>query len=71
MIVDLKNKEVKKRLARKNISQNNFAIKLGVSSGYMSQLMCGFRHPSPRLRQKITDFLGCQFDEIFAIKDSD
>lgn len=71
MIVGLKRKEVKKRLARKNISLNGFARKLGISSGYMSQLMCGIRHPSPKLRQSISDYLGCEFDDIFFIQDAD
>lgn len=71
MIVDLKSKEVKKRLARKNMSQNGFAKKLGITSGYMSQLMCGIRHPSPKLRQSISDYFGCEFDDIFSMDGSD
>jgi transcriptional regulator with XRE-family HTH domain len=70
MIVDLKRIDIGKRLARKNISQNSLAQKLGISSGYMSQLMCGVRHPSPQLRQLFLDYFGCEFDDIFILKDA-
>jgi transcriptional regulator with XRE-family HTH domain len=72
MIVGLKRKEIGKRLARKNVSQNWLARKLGISSGYMSQLMCGVRHPSPKLREKIMNSLSeCNFDDLFTIIDAD
>ncbi len=71
MIVDLKSREIKKRLARKNMSLNGFARKIGISSGYMSQLMSGIRHPSPGLRQTISEYLSCEFDDIFFIKDAE
>lgn len=69
MIVDLKRNEIGKKLARKNLSHNWFAEKLGISSGYMSQLMCGVRHPSPKLRKAIMDYLGCEFDDVFKLRD--
>lgn len=72
MKVDLKPKVLKEKLARRNISQNCFALKLEISSGYMSQLFSGVRNPSPRLRIKILDALELDennFDEIFKIKD--
>jgi transcriptional regulator with XRE-family HTH domain len=72
MIVGLKSKEIGKRLARKNVSQNWLARKLEISSGYMSQLMCGVRNPSPKLREKIMNSLsGCNFDDLFTIIDAD
>jgi transcriptional regulator with XRE-family HTH domain len=53
-------------LARRNISQNWFADRLGTSSGYMSQLMNGTRNPSPKMREKILGFLTeYQFDDLF------
>lgn len=72
MKVVLKPKVLKKKLARRNISQNCFALKLEVSSGYMSQLFSGIRNPSPKLRKKILDVLKLDennFDEVFSIKD--
>ncbi len=74
MLVNLKNRELKKILARKNMSQNCFAMRLSVSSGYMSQLMCGFRNPSPILREKILAELKMDesgFDDLFEIKETD
>jgi DNA-binding XRE family transcriptional regulator len=55
----------------KNLSQNWLAEKLGISSGYMSQLMCGVRHPSPKMRQAFMDYFGCEFDDIFKIGDAE
>ena len=59
---------VKERLIRKCRSQNWLAIRLGVSSGYISQLMDGCRNPSPALRQRFLDaFPECEFDDLFQI----
>ncbi len=72
MKVRLKPKVLKEKLARRNISQNCFALKLKVSSGYMSQLFSGARNPSPKLREKILDVLKLDknnFDEVFKIRD--
>lgn len=73
MIVALKKGKIKRTLARKNMSQNAFAFRIGVSSGYMSQLMSGIRNPSPLLRERILTALKLDesnFDEIFKIKNS-
>jgi len=70
MKVLLKSKEIKKILIRKNKSQNWFAHKLEVSSGYMSQLMDGSRNPSPNLRERIMNRLPeYKFDDLFEIKE--
>lgn len=56
-------------LARYNMSQNELARELGVSSGYMSQLVCGSRSPSPRLRRRILEHLKpMTFDDLFVIE---
>jgi len=71
MKVKLKIVEIKAILARKSMSQNCFAGRVGITSGYMSQLMSGFRHPSPKLRVRILKRLKMdesKFDEIFEIK---
>ena len=72
MVVAIRSEAIRKILARKNMSQNWFARQLGVSSGYMSQLMTGVRNPSPDLRIKILEKLKMDesgFDRIFEIKD--
>lgn len=71
MVVAIRGDQIRKILARKNMSQNCFAMRLGVSSGYMSQLMSGVRNPSPVLREKILAELKMNengFDEIFELK---
>ena len=65
----LKNKTLQKILIRKNKSQNWFAHRIEVSTGYMSQLMDGSRCPSPKVREKIMNNLpDYSFDDLFAIK---
>jgi hypothetical protein len=66
----LKQKFVESFLARKNKSQNWLAFKLGISSGYMSQLMNGTRCPSPKMREKLLkNFVDINFDDLFNIQD--
>ncbi len=53
-------------LYRRNLSQNWLAKRLGISSGYMTQLLNGTRAPSPRLRNRIQEhFADMEFDELF------
>ena len=71
MVVALRSEKISRILARKNMSQNCFASRIGVSSGYMSQLMAGARNPSPLLREKILSALKLDenhFDGVFKIK---
>jgi transcriptional regulator with XRE-family HTH domain len=56
---------VQDMLFRRSISQNNLAQRLGVSSGYFSQLMTGGRCPGPGLRQKMMRELKVDFDSLF------
>jgi len=57
-------------IARQNISQNELASRLGISSGYMSQLICGTRCPSPKLRRKMLELLSpLTFDDLFIVED--
>jgi len=58
-------------IARRNMSQNMLAIRTGISSGYISQIMCGTRNPSPVVRQKLQEILQpLTFDDIFIIEES-
>ena len=68
MKVKLKAQTIRRILARKNLSQNWFAQRLGTSSGYLSQLMAGRRYPSPPMRQKILEVLpDYDFDDLFTL----
>jgi len=63
---------VEKEIARRNLSLNMLAIKAGISSGYISQLINGDRYPSPQLREKLQKALQpLTFDDIFIIEEID
>lgn len=71
MRVYLKRGSLEKILIRKNKSQNWFAHRIEVSSGYMSQLMDGSRCPSPKVRERImNNFPEHGFDDLFRIKET-
>ena len=68
--VRLNQPAVLRAIARRNMSQNMLAIRVGSSSGYISQIMCGTRNPSPRMREKIQIALApLTFDDIFIIEE--
>ena len=53
-------------LEERDISQNELARLVGISSGYLSQLMSGSAHPSPEVRQRLLRVLGTtDFDDLF------
>ena len=69
--VALKARNLLRILARKNKSQNWLAYRMEISSGYMSQLMTGARHPSPKMRERFLQVLDeVAFDELFEIRES-
>jgi transcriptional regulator with XRE-family HTH domain len=70
--VKINQSAVLKAIARRNMSQNMLAMRVGSSSGYVSQIMCGTRNPSPRMREKLLNALApLTFDDIFIIEESD
>ena len=52
-------------IARRNMSQNEFGRRCGLSSGYTSQLLCGTRFVGPNARRALMDALGWRFDDLF------
>ena len=55
-------------LEERDISQNELARRVGISSGHISQLMSGSAHPSPELRRRLLRVLGVSdFDDLFTI----
>lgn len=55
-------------LTKQNLAQNELAKRLGISSGYMAQLISGSRSPSPKLRRKMLDVLSpLSFGELFVL----
>jgi transcriptional regulator with XRE-family HTH domain len=56
-------------LARQNMSQNELARRLGVTSGYLSQLINRRRSPSAALRRRLQELVnGAHFDDLFLIQ---
>jgi transcriptional regulator with XRE-family HTH domain len=63
---------VEKEIARRNLSHNMLAIKAGISSSYISQIISGTRYPSPQIREKLQKALQpLTFDDIFIIEEID
>jgi len=57
-------------LTTRNISQNVAARRLGVTPQYLSQLLAGQRHPSPKTRERILKtFRGFSWDKLFTIEE--
>ena len=55
-------------LEERDISQNELARLLGISSGYLSRLMSGKAQPSPEMRRRFQRVLGVSdFDDLFTI----
>ena len=50
---------------RRNLTQNQLAGLLGLTSGYLSQVINGVKSPSAALRQRMQDVLGVEFDDLF------
>lgn len=57
--------KLKREIARLNESQNAVARACGLSSGYMSQLLSGKRHPGPSTRARLLEHLHLEFDQVF------
>jgi len=68
--VRVNSRAVQVAIAKRNMSQNMLAIRMGSSSGYISQIMRGTRYPSPKIRQKILEILSpLTFDDVFIIEE--
>jgi transcriptional regulator with XRE-family HTH domain len=59
-------------MARNNLSQKEWAERVGISQCYASQLVCGTRCPSPRLRRRMLLVMNpLEFGELFVMKKED
>lgn len=59
-------------LAEHDLSQNDLARRLGVSTGYLSQLICGKRGPSAEMRRRISALAPDRsFEDLFIIEHVD
>lgn len=67
--VNLKPEAVRRRLIRLNLSQSELARHVGVTSGYLSQMMKGTRCPSAEVLVRLMDVLEVTaFGELFRVK---
>ena len=69
--VNLKARSIASRLARKGMTQNSFAREVGITTGFMSQLLHGVRRPGPSTRAKILaapSMKGLEFDDLFEVE---
>ncbi len=66
MRVRLKLDRLHDLIARSNLSQNHWAMKLGLSRGHWSDVVNG-KHPYPsgRTRERMLETFGVSFDELF------
>lgn len=59
-------------MAKHNLSQKELAGRLGISQSYASQLVCGTRSPSPRLRRRMLEAMSpLAFEDLFTIENGD
>ena len=69
MRIRIKHENLRRVLARRRLSQNRQAIRLGLSSGQLSDLTNGKRpYPSAGTRRKLLDGLELEFEELFEIE---
>ena len=67
-VVKVNARTVWDRLDRLNMSQNDMARRLGITSAYLSRLINGRRNPSPRMRGRLQEALGSpEFDDLFVV----
>lgn len=67
----IRRKVVDEDLLRRNMTQAKLARRLGISTGFMSQLLTGQRYPGPSLRLRLLNEFGVGFDALFEIVERD
>ena len=56
-------------LAVSRLSQNHWALRLGLSRGHWSEIVNGKHpYPSPKTRERMLEVLGLPFDELFEVE---
>src|SRR5579864_6996635 len=69
MRVRLDLEKLQSLLARSRLSQNHWALKVGLSRGHWSDIVNGKHpYPSPKTRQRMLEVLGVPFETLFAIE---
>ncbi len=69
MRVRLKQQRLLEMLAQSSLSQNHWAIKLGISRGHWSEIVNGKHpYPSPKTRDRLLEVFNVQFEDLFEIE---
>ncbi|HSR52540.1 MAG TPA: ADOP family duplicated permease [Acidobacteriota bacterium] len=69
MRIRLKHRELARILERGKLTQNHWALRLGISKGHLSLLVNGKRpYPSGRTRERLLRGLDVDFDRLFAVE---
>jgi putative ABC transport system permease protein len=56
-------------MARSSLSQNHWAIRLGISRGHWSEIVNGKHpYPSPKTRERMLEIFGVDFDALFEME---
>ena len=67
--VKLNPRAVWEHLNRLNMTQNQLAAMVSITSGYLSQLMTGTRSPSAEVRKRLQEVLEVpRFDDLFILE---
>ncbi len=68
MRVKLKHRRLAIELAKKNLTLNGWARRLGIGNGHLWQLVNGKRpYPHPKTRLRLLEALDVQFEELFEV----
>ena len=71
-VIKVNRRVVWDRLARLNITQNDMARRVGISSAYLSRLISGKRSPSPGMRVRLLQALDYPaFEDLFIVVSAD
>lgn len=69
--VGIKKNNLINMLARKNWNFTELARRIGYSSSMISLYLKGERVPTAKVRRRMLDALGCEWDDIFYTVESD
>lgn len=69
MRVRLKQQRLRELLAASRLSQNHWALRIGISRGHWSEIVNGKHpYPSPRTRVRILETFACHLEDLFEIE---
>jgi len=66
-MITVKTRDLKRLILKAGLTQAAFSKKIGVTQGYVSQLLMGKRSVSAPTAKAITESLGCTFDDVFEV----